>query len=174
MRLPLTEKFLWQFYTILENADQTYKLLTPRPMRAVLSPEWYKLKKTYEQEKSKKTFSQFVHYLKVHGYIKPTESGEGVLLTAKGRNKALKIKLKLIQEKPRRDGRFVMAFFDIPEAKRKTRDIFREFLVTMGYKKLQQSVWMCGNDALEETERIVREYALERCVKLFLIKAVEL
>lgn len=174
MRLPLTDKFLWQVYTLLENADRAHEPFALRSMKAVALPEWYKLRKVYEREKAKKKFSQFVHYLKARGYIRSTGSGEGILLTSKGRGKALKTKLKLVQEKPRKDGKLIMAFFDIPEKRRRIRDIFREFLISMGYQKLQQSVWMCGNDALEETEKIVREYDLDRYVKLFLIKAVEL
>lgn len=174
MRLPLTDKFLWQVYTILEKLDRAYEPFGPRTMRQVLSPEWHRLKKAYQRERAKRTFSQFIYYLKSRGYIASTGSGEGIFLTSKGEQKALKIRLRLVTEKPRKDGKLVMALFDIPEKRRKVRDIFREFLIAMGYKKLQQSVWMCGNDALEETEKVIEEYRLEPCVKLFLIKAIEL
>jgi len=174
MKLPLTDKFLWELYNVLESLDRAHQPFAHRSMRAVASPEWYKLKKSYERQQAKRAFSQFIYYLKSQGYIISTGSGEGVLLTSKGEQKALRAKLKLVKERPRRDGKLIMAFFDIPEKKRPLRDLFRDFLVAMGYKKLQQSVWMCANDALEETERIVREYELERYVKLFLIKSIEL
>lgn len=174
MRLPLTDKFLRNLYTFLEKADQAYEPFAPRGMRAVLSPEWHQLKKSYEREKARKAFSQFIYGLKARGYIASTGSGEGILLTPKGEQKVFMAQLKLVREKPRRDGRLVMAVFDVPERQRHLRDIFREFLVAMGYKKLQQSVWLCGNDALGETEKIIRDHRLERYVKLFLIKAVDI
>ena len=173
IRLPLTDKFLWKLYSLLENAQGAYEPFAPRTMRRVLSPEWYNLKKSYEREKAKKAFSQFIYTLKTRGYIASTGSGEGILLTSKGKQKVFRAQLRLVTEKPRRDGKLVMAVFDVPEKKRHLRDIFREFLVAMGYRKLQQSVWICGNDALEATERVVKEYRLEDFVKLFLIKTIE-
>jgi hypothetical protein len=39
---------------------------------------------------------------------------------------------------------------------------------------LQQSVWVCPYDVLEETEAILRKYSLDEYVKLFLIEEVEI
>lgn len=174
MRLPITDKFLLGLYSTIESTDRVYEPFALHSMRAVVSLEWHKLQKLYEREKARRAFSQFIHYLKNQGYIQSTGSGEGVLLTPKGQEKAVKASLNLVREKPRKDGKLIMAIFDIPEKQRKVRDMFRQFLIAMGYKKLQQSVWICGNDGLEKTEYIVREYRLERYVKLFLIKSVEL
>ena len=72
IRLPLTDKFLWKLYSLLENAQGAYEPFAPRTMRRVLSPEWYNLKKSYEREKAKKAFSQFIYTLKTRGYIAST------------------------------------------------------------------------------------------------------
>lgn len=66
-----------------------------------------------------------------------------------------------------------MVVFDIPEDLHNLRDLLRENLQGLGYQKLQQSVWTCPYDVSKETEEIIREYALDRYIKLFLIEEVE-
>lgn len=176
MRLPLTDKFLWGLYNLIENADRVSEsIFPPRTMREVLSPELYKLKREYERIKAKRRFSQFINYLKNKGYIsiRNLEEKQGVLLTKKGVEKVLTIKFKIKKKKRRNDGRWQMIIFDIPEKKRDMRNLLREKLHLLEYKMLQQSVWVCPYDVLKETEEFLRLYSLDTYVKLFLIEEVE-
>jgi len=177
MRLPLTDKFLWDLYNFLEKADDTLAVIFPSRefFEEARYHDLYELKKAYEKGKSRKYFSQFIYYLKKRGYIKikNLEQKKGVILTKKGGEKVLKIKFRMKEKKKRPDGKWQMVIFDIPEKKKHLRDLLRENLYLLGYKMLQKSVWVCPYDVLRETEVILRKYFLDQYVKLFLIEEIE-
>jgi len=177
MKLPLTDQFLLNLYNLIEKIDRTSeKFIPPRTMREFLYSDFYRLKREYERKKAKRRFSQFINYLKKKGYIeiKNLKEKQGVLLTQKGTKKVLKLKSNLEKRKKRPDGKWQMIIFDIPEKKRYLRDLLREELYQLGYKMLQESVWVCPYDILKETETILREYSLDPYVKLFVIEEVEI
>jgi phenylacetic acid degradation operon negative regulatory protein len=176
MKLPLSDKFLWDLYNFLEKVGDIYDLLSPRPWREVWSPQLHKFRYEYEKKQTRKRFTYFVNYLKRKGYIKikNLQQKEAVLLTKKGFQKVLKLKIKFKERKRRADKKWQMIIFDIPERKRKLRNLLREHLYLLGYKMLQQSVWICPFDVLKETEKIIREYSLDSYVKLFLIEEIEI
>ena len=86
----------------------------------------------------------------------------------------MKIKYKVMKKNKRKDGKWQMIIFDIPERKRDLRNLLRENLYLLGYKMLQQSVWISPYNVLKETEAILRRYSLDPYVKLILIKKIEL
>lgn len=176
MKLPLTDKFLWDLYSLVENLDEAFELFYPRTMKEVWCPDLYKLRCQYKRKEARQQLSQLIYYLKKKGYIKikNLEQKQGVLLTRKGVDKVLKIKLKMLEKKKRPDGKWQMVIFDIPERKRHLRDLLRENLQILGYKMLQQSIWVCPYDVSKETEGIVRKYSLDPYVKLFLIEEIEI
>ena len=177
MKLPITDKFLLDLYNLIEEIDKTFDLfIPPQTMQEVCYSEFYQLKRKYERKKSKEQFSRFISYLKRRGYIKikNLEQKQGIILTKKGAEKVFKAKLKMRKNKKRSDGKWQMVIFDVPEKKRIFRDILRENLRILGYKMLQQSVWVSPYDVLKETEGIIRKYSLDNYVKLFLIEKVEI
>jgi len=178
MKLPLTDKFLWDLYNFLEKADDIFAVIFPSRefFKEARYHDLYKLKRLYEKEKSRKYFSQFIYYLKKRGYIKIKNLGQkkGVILTKKGSEKVLKMKFKMKERKKRPDGKYQMVIFDIPEKKNKLRNLFREYLQMLGYRMLQKSVWVCPYDVYKETEEIVRRYSLDPYVRFFLIEEIEI
>lgn len=176
MKLPITDKFLWELYNSLEEIDRFFDLFVPRTMKEVFSPDLFRLKKEYERQKARRQFSQLISYLKEKGYIKikNLEQKQGVILTPRGMEKILKIKFKMKKKKKRSDGKWQMIIFDIPEKKRHLRDLLRDYLRLLGYKMLQQSIWVCPFDVLKETEAVIRKYSLDPYIKLFLIEEVEI
>ena len=94
-RLP--EEFLWQLHELVETAGHVHKALMPRSLKDVVSPEWRELRLAYEKKKRKRSFSQFISYLKRMGYIKiPTGESVGTIqLAAKGKQKALECMRKM-------------------------------------------------------------------------------
>lgn len=96
------------------------------------------------------------------------------MITPKGAEKILKIKIKTAAGKRRSDGKWQMIIFDIPESKKRLRELLRETLYFLKYQKLQQSVWVCPYDVLRETEAILRKYSLDQYVKLFLIEEINI
>ncbi|MDI6602754.1 MAG: CRISPR-associated endonuclease Cas2 [Patescibacteria group bacterium] len=176
MKLFITDKFLWDLYSFLEKISDIYDIFAPRPWREVWCPELHKFWYERRKRQDRKNFSQLIYYLKKKGYIKikNLEQKQAVLITKKGADKVLKIKFKIQEKKKRPDGKWQMIIFDIPERKRHLRDLLREYLHLLGYKMLQQSVWVCPYDVLKETEAILRRCSLDPYVKLFLIEEVEL
>lgn len=132
-------------------------------------------RRIYNKKKRKWAFANFVWHLKKNGYIKAKglEPREGIILTQKGMERVLKTALKKVKKKKRRDGNWLMLIFDIPEKKRKLRDLLRENLQILGFKLLQKSIWVCPYDILEQVQGIIQKYNLEKYVKIFLIKEVE-
>jgi len=175
MKLPITDKFLWDLYNAIEGARKTYDLVAPkRSLYQYVYRDTIRLRKEYERRKARRSFSQFIGYLQKQGYIKTKslEGIKGVLLTPKGAEKILYVKRKLAAKEKRKDGKWIMIIFDIPEKQRKARDFLRDALSDMGYEKLQQSVWVCPYDVYKETEEAVRSYQIVPCVKLFLIEEI--
>jgi len=176
LKLPITDQFLWDLYNFIQELDRTFDLFAPRTMKEAVFPELLRLKREHERKKAKRQFSQLIYYLKKKGYIriKNLEQKQGVILTKKGKEKVLKVKFKIKEKKRRKDGKFEMIIFDIPEKKRHLRNLLREALHLLGYQMLQQSVWVCPYEVLEETEEIVRKYSLDPYVRIFLIEEIEI
>jgi len=172
MKLPFTDKFLWDLYDFLEKWGDIYDIFAPRPWKEVWSPELHRFRYEWSKKEEKKKFSQLIYYLKKKGYIKikNLEQKQAILITKKGAERVLRMELKTIEKKKRPDGRWQMIIFDIPEKKRDLRNLLRENLYLLGYKMLQQSVWISPYDILKETEAILRTYSLDPYAKLFLIE----
>ena len=94
----------------------------------------------------------------------------GVVLTKEGLGKILKASFKIEKKNKRKDGKWVMLIFDIPQKYKKSRELLRGVLHNLGYKLLQQSVWVTPYDVSEKTEKLLQFYSLDNFVKLFLIE----
>jgi hypothetical protein len=176
MRIPITDKFLWQIYNILEELSKLHEPFAPRTRKEAVFPELYKKHCEWERKLGRKNFAKLIYYLKKRGWIKikNLEEKQGILLTKDGREKVLRVKLKFFEKKRRKDGKWIMIIFDIPEKERKKRDFLRNQLIILGYQKLQKSIWVCSYDVIRETEEIIRKYSLDEYVKIFLIEEIEL
>ena len=172
MKIPITDKFLWDFYNFIEDLDKICKIGARRTLREAVNPGLFRRRLKWERKQDRRNFSKLIHYLKKRGLIKVRnlENKKAILLTPMGKERILKVKYKMMEKKPRKDGKLQMIIFDIPEKKRHFRDLLREHLITLGYKMLQKSIWICPYDVLKETEEFLRRYSLDPYVKLFLIE----
>jgi len=50
----------------------------------------------------------------------------------------------------------------------------RKHLRYLGYKKLQQSIWVCPNNVLRATQQIIKNYKLDRFIRLLLVEEVKI
>ncbi len=175
MRLPFTDQFLWDLYKMLERGSDLHAFSKIPTIREAVYPELRKIRRLYEKKRKRKNFRQLLYYLKKRGYIqiKNLQGVEGVILTKKGFDHVWKTTVVAVERKKRRDGRWQMLIFDIPEKQRRLRDILRENLLLLDYRMLQRSVWVCPYDVLKETEEVVRRYEIDPYIKVFLIREVE-
>ncbi|MBI2642094.1 MAG: hypothetical protein HYW96_00775, partial [Candidatus Wildermuthbacteria bacterium] len=144
MRKPrVTEEFLWKLFEFLEVVGDAHdNLFARRSLKDELNTEWRELRHVYERKQHKRSFAEFLSYLKGQGYIKiPSgESVENIQLTPKGVEKAFRGRAQEKALQPRKDGKLIMLMFDIPKRKERVRWAFRSALVFLDYQMLQKSV----------------------------------
>lgn len=176
MKLPITDQFLLSVFNLIQKVDSAYDPFSPRTMKEAMNPDLFKLRREFGRRKDWKNFSQLVYHLKRRGYIriKNLEHKQGVILTRKGAEKALRVQWKTQEKQKRKDGKWQMVIFDIPERKKVLREILRGALQALGYQWLQDSVWVCAYDVEKETEMAIRNYEIDPYVRVFLIEEVEI
>lgn len=187
IKLPFTEKFLWDLYNFKNKSGNLISRAMPKhssnpaiAFKELFLPNFCSFKeewgKNYRGENSKKKFAQLVWRLKSGGHLKTlrVKDKAAVIITSKGMERLFKINLKAMDKKSRKDKRWQMVLFDIPETKRRYRDYFREGLQYLGYKKLQNSIWVCPHDIEKETKDLINRYSLKPFVELLLVKKIGL
>jgi len=174
MKFQVTEQFLWTIYSYgeeLKSINDIFKIKTFQEI-TVDQSFWESLKR----KRRKGQFSQFINYLKKRGYIKIKEN-KAILLTPKGKEKSLSFECKIVKNKEfkkRKDNKWIMAVFDIPEKLRRQRDYFRRYLIALGFKKFQKSIWVCPYDNLERLKEIINKHLLDKFIKIFIIEEIDL
>lgn len=100
---------------------------------------------SYLPHQKKNSVACTLNRLKKDGYIEEVlvENKEVYRLTDKGKLRIFKAYANL---KPSWDGKWRIVIFDIPENKKKSREIFRSKLKELGFKMVQNSVWICPHD----------------------------
>ena len=178
MRVSITDKFLWDLYRHLEEIGSFIRSI-PRKrsdfynLGGIKNPVFEK----YRREKSRKQFSDFIRWLKKKNYIKieNLKGKETIILTKNGIDKAIKARFKVEEKKfqKRRDGKWIMIIFDIPQKYNKSRNLLRSILKNLGYKIFQQSVWVTPYDVSDKTEELLQFYDLDEFVRIFLIENID-
>lgn len=172
MKVPITDKFLWDLYIFLEKAqDIGHVVFNPRLTMRDIHPE-HPLVAQYRHMKNRRQFNWLIHYLKKKNYIKVRNLQEkkAIMLTKKGIDKALLASFKADVRPKRKDGKWIMIIFDIPQKHQKSRMMMRSVLKNLGYKMFQQSVWVTPYDIADKTETLLQHYNLDDYVKVFLIE----
>ncbi|OGZ63169.1 MAG: hypothetical protein A3C58_01860 [Candidatus Staskawiczbacteria bacterium RIFCSPHIGHO2_02_FULL_34_10] len=175
MKLPITDQFLWDLYVMMDKTGDILRFITKPPTMANYLPgPKNPIFDKYRKNKNRDTFSKFIYRLKSNNYIKVKnlEGKQAIILTKEGLNKALKASFIMEGKKKRKDGKWIMLIFDVPEKYRKSRDLLRSILRNLGYKLFQQSVWVTPYDVSEKTEKLLQMYSLDKYVKIFLIEEI--
>ena len=181
MKLPFTEKFLWDLYKVAKFTSGALDKFCSARFRGVYGvidflkyPDYSDLKKLEEKRLGKERFGRLIKYLKYNGYlyIKKEKNKNALIVTPRGAEKILEIKRKIEGIPKRKDGKWQMVIFDIPEEIRERREYFRSGLKRLNYQKLQKSVWVSPYDVFRETEELIKDFKLEPFAKLFLIEEV--
>lgn len=175
MRLPITDEFLWEIFRLTQKTGDIFFFLGLGNRREPLVLPSFSIRRMYEKRRAKQRFTDFLNYLVRKGYIKvkDLEPNQGAIITQKGMEKIFKVALWKTEKKKRKDEKWLMVVFDIPENKRNLRDIFRENLQILGFKFFQKSIWISSFDVLKEIQVMVQKYNLEKYVKIFLIEEIE-
>ncbi|MDD5625872.1 MAG: CRISPR-associated endonuclease Cas2 [Patescibacteria group bacterium] len=126
----------------------------------------------YFRDKKNKNLYSAIYHLKAGGYLKTktNQEGEGYLLTPKGEKKILTINIRNLERKKNSKDEWIMIIFDIPETRRRDRNTLRSFLHTLGFQKIQQSVWVSPYEVYDELKAIVNNFNLKQYVKVLKVK----
>ena len=95
---------------------------------------------------NKSSFRKAVGRAMGNGLLKKVEYGFG--LTAEG-EKRLRTILPDYKQPKQWDGKLWLITYDIPDDKRRTRDKFRKWLMEIGCRMIQESVWLSIKDPTE-------------------------
>ncbi len=175
MKLAITDKFLWDLYSALNLAGGILgNILSPPRTFYQMSVRLDDLFLRGGNAKNRAKFSQLVYHLKVKGYIKvkDLEGKKAVMITKEGIGKVLKASFKIEGRVKRKDGKWIMLIFDMPQKYKKSRDLLRSILLNLGYKILQQSVWITPYDVSDKTEKLLQYYSLEKYVKILVVEEI--
>ncbi len=175
MKLPITDQFLWDVYQSLDKSkDILGVIFNPHPRIGDLWAEKNPVFEKYRKDKNKLKFRKLIYRLKVNNCIKVKnlEGKKAMILTKKGLGKALRVSFINQGREKRKDGKWIMLMFDVPEKYRKSRDLLRSVLHNLGYKLFQKSVWVTPYDVSEKTEELLQMYNLDEFVKIFLIEEI--
>lgn len=85
-------------------------------------------------------------------------------LTDSGKNQALWIKMRLEDEKW--DGKWRLVSWDIPESRRKARDLLRHQLKQLGFIKFQNSIWASKKNCTKLLNEYIKKVGIEDWVKV--------
>ena len=85
-------------------------------------------------------------------------------LTDKGRSQALWTKMKLEDEEW--DGKWRMVVWDIPEKRRKARDLLRHQLKQLGFKRFQNSIWVSKKNCTVLLKEYIKKVGIGDWVKV--------
>ena len=107
---------------------------------------------------------QTIKILDKRGWIiaRQTEDGWKISLTKKGRAELLAYELgqKGIVKPKKWDEKWRLLIFDIPEKRRMVRDKIRRFLQSVGFVRLQDSVWVHPYECREILNMLRTRYGI--------------
>lgn len=166
MRLTFVEKFLLNLAEFLTKSNSK--------RFSINSFEQFLFKKNKKAPLliSEGNFRQGFRYLLKIGCIKEIGKNK-YLLTNKGFLKNIKARARLKKQtrKPL-NKKWQMVIFDIPETKRKSRDVFRKNIKMLGFKQYQKSIWICHYDFLKELKVLIEAAEVKPYVRVCFVKEV--
>lgn len=126
--------------------------------------DYYKsIEQDVKDAKEKRRIYQQIYHMERFGYF--TSDG----FSKKGLEKVSRLmsREKEVLKMPSKwDKKWRIVIFDIPEKMKKTRNAFRESLKRMGFRLLQNSIWMCPYGNFDEIQDLAKELHIEKYVVL--------
>lgn len=143
----------------IEDGTDIYKLIMhPKP--------WGN-----DYPKDKQYFYSTINRLKDTGYLEEVEKlGEKrYRTTLKGKAKIM----RYFKKDKKWDGKWRIVIFDIPEEKKNMRDHFRKKLGELGFRFLQESVWISPYNIADEIEYLIEICRAKHYVHYLLVEELD-
>lgn len=145
---------------LLTIEEGTFYLLNPSALFRVGLP--------YKPDSFYKTVTR----LEREGLVKKTRKEKNIYirLTDRGENLLKRHREATQQASHHWDHLWRIVIFDIPEDKNQLRRYLRSYLLTMGFGKVQRSVWISPYDFGKEVARFARKLKIADCVFQLVVK----
>jgi len=110
--------------------------------------------------------------------ISEKQNSDGTItmtLTDRGKQKALTYDLENMEiKKPEKwDGKWRVILFDIPDSRRKIRDILRFHLKNLSFYEFQESVFVHPYDCKNEIDYLIEFYDLRKFVRFIIAESID-
>lgn len=106
--------------------------------------------------------------------IKKTDQNMVIEITDKGRRRLLEYDFEKMELKSkRRDGKWRLIIFDIPEKKKSARDVFRRKLLELGMIRLQDSVFVSAFPCKNEIDFLANFLGISDFITLVSLDGIE-
>lgn len=126
---------------------------------------------------NKKDLGRIIKRLEKQEMITMKEMADGrmsIKITDKGKKRLLEYDFENLQiEEKRRDGKWRLVIFDIPEDKRNTRDVFRRKLLQLDFVRLQDSVFASAYPCKNEVDFLCHFLGISDFVTLVSVNKIE-
>lgn len=120
------------------------------------------------RQKEKKRYYSAIERLSKYGYLTKLKKNKQLCLklTGKGILKLQRITWKTQKQNKINKKEFCLVIFDIPENKKRIRDLFRRCLYELGFEKLQKSVFISYSDTSQEIKKLIRSCGVDEYVEI--------
>lgn len=105
--------------------------------------------------------------------LKEIDGKTEITITEKGKERLLYKNFENLKIEQRRDRKWRIIIFDIPEQQKRNRDAFRKKLLQLGCVKLQESVFVCAYPCQKEIDFLCHYLAISDYVTVFVSDKVE-
>lgn len=120
------------------------------------NPHYYAYSGGWQYPLKKSSLAKSLKRLRENGFIDFVDDKTLTFrLTDSGKDKALWMKMKEVEEKW--DGKWRLVIWDIPEKRRTVRNILRNKLKQLGFQQFQKSVWGSKKDCTEILREFVKQ-----------------
>lgn len=144
-------------------------------VKGTFTPFWDELEEEIEWFRKLGAKRRLVYELKRKRLISEKKTGDRTfyILTAKGAAELARRKI-LDCNKRLSGNNLCIVVFDIPESQRHVRDMFRRFLKEVGFKYVQQGVWIIDKDIVEAFRDFVKTIEADHWVNIFVVSEIVL
>lgn len=130
------------------------------------------------QEINRQTLKRAVKSLYESKLVSEKQNADGtitIILTDKGKQKALTYDLEKIEiKKPKQwDKKWRVVLFDIPENRKKIREILRFHLKNLDFFEFQKSVFVHPYDCKNEMDYIIEFYDIRKFVRFIIAESID-
>lgn len=153
---------------ILDSAAEELEIsvVSQRCQRVLVKEGYYGIERIVVEDRKRRARAR-IKVLESRKLIEVKKIGENLIvsLTLKGREKA--IRQHIAESHSPTNTINTLVSYDIPEHARNSRDVFRRFLKSVGFKKIHDSLWISESDTSALLEEWINESKFKKWITVF-------